>query len=232
MTDIFDDNTPPPTPTAEAVVPPVVDQVPDHLKDLIGPGKKYATTEKALESLPHAQAHIAKLEQELAAERERAARGQSVDDVRKAVQELLAERVDQPVVLDEATLAPLVTSLLTKSEQQRAAQQNTDSFKATLAKAYGDKAKEKFGAVAAQHGMTPEQLSNLVRSAPSAALALFPETHGKPSGNPGLRSDLNTNALDNTRIPLPEKKSIMQGAPTSVIVEQWRRSGLKSKQDN
>lgn len=58
------DQTPP---VVTSPPPPVV---PTELQELVGQGKKYATLDDAIKSVPHAQTHIAKLEQEAAQLRE------------------------------------------------------------------------------------------------------------------------------------------------------------------
>ena len=53
------------TATTETLVAPQTQQpsLPEEVMALVGTGKKYATPEDALKSVPHAQAHNARLEQ-------------------------------------------------------------------------------------------------------------------------------------------------------------------------
>ena len=224
MTDLFNGD---PDPTPQEQPAPPQPQIPETLKDLVGEGKKYATVEAALASVAPAQAHISKLEEELRALREAQARAASVDDVRKTVEELLADRGGDPSPkLDEATVASLVTGLLSQREQEQKAEANAAQVKEALDKAFGDKASEQFGAAAKAAGLTREELTALARKSPAAALKLFDLK--TPSGH-SLNSDVRPEAF-NRQTHIPEKKSVMFGAPTSAIIEQWRRAGELAKQ--
>lgn len=223
MTDIFE-GTPPPQDPPQQVAPPVL-AVPDTLKELVGDGKKYATVDAALASIGPAQAHIAKLEAEAAELREKAASASSVDDVRQAVEAILEARgAPAAPSLDPNAVASVVDGLLSKREQEAAATANQKSVTDALTAAYGDKASEKFGEAAAALGMTRQQLSDMARTAPAAALRLFDL---KPKGSQPLRSDLNTENFRHQ--PTPQKVDIMRGAPTGAVVDAWRRAHPDNK---
>ena len=74
---IFDQATP-------DVVETQQNAIPTELAEFVGEGKKYQTVEDALKSIPHAQSHIQKLEEEMKQAREELAK-------RKAAEELLEE---------------------------------------------------------------------------------------------------------------------------------------------
>ena len=61
---IFDGATTPTEPVVPEVTP--TNTIPQELVDLVGENKKYKTVEDALKSVAPAQAHISKLEAELA----------------------------------------------------------------------------------------------------------------------------------------------------------------------
>lgn len=224
MTDLFN-GAPPVSDQNPPSTEPPKPEIPETLKELVGEGKKYATLDAALASIAPAQAHIAKLEAEAAQLREQAARGESVDDVRKAVEAILEARGSTPApTLDPNAVASVVDGLLSKREQEAKASANQKAVTDALTAAYGDKASEKFGEAAAAVGLTREQLSDMARTSPQAALKLFDL---KPTGAPPLRSDLNS---ENFRQPAtPQKVDIMRGAPTSAIVDAWRRAGQQNQ---
>lgn len=223
MTDLFN-GTPPPADLPADGLPPAAPAVPETLKELVGEGKKYATLDAALASIAPAQAHIAKLETEAAQLREQAASAASVDDVRRTVEAILEARgAPAAASLDPNAVASVVDGLLSKREQEASATANQKIVTDALTSAYGDKASDKFGEAAAAVGMTRQQLSDMARTAPQAALKLFDL---KPQGSATLRSDLNPEVFG--KQPTPNKVDIMRGAPTSTIVDAWRRAGQQN----
>jgi len=101
----------PATPTPVEPPKPTPTAIPDPLKELIGEGKKYATLDKALESIPHAQAHIQRLEEESRQLREQVASAKAVGEVYETVQELLKAEKATPAlapVVDENAIASIL----------------------------------------------------------------------------------------------------------------------------
>lgn len=222
MSDIFNDNGANADQPSGNVTPPQP-ALPDDLKELVGEGKKYATLEAALKSVAPAQQHISRLEQELAELRAAQQKALSLDDVHATVQDLLAKAGHQPAVLDEAVLASLVDGRLSAVEQQRKQEANVAAFKDELAKAYGDKSKEAFEKTAKDNGITPAQLSELVKSSPAAALKLF-ELRPQGAALRPFSRDVNTESFRNQPSDIPEHKSVMSGASSKDLLEQWRRA--------
>lgn len=221
MTDIFDDSNPS---TPPVVVPPPTPTVPDSLKDLVGDGKKYASVDKALESIPHAQAHIARLEQEMAEVRAKMAESVAAEEVYKKLTESFnRDGVTPPVVgLDEASAAALFDKRLAEHKAAEAARENGNRVRDALVGKYGDKAQEVYNAKAQELGVGVEFLNEVVRRSPKAAEELFgikPKETPAGSSTPSIRTD----ALNNTRTE-PPAPSVMGGATTGQLIDAWRRA--------
>lgn len=235
MTDIYNEGNPDPN---AALAPPVLaPQLPDEVAELVGPGKKYATIELALKALKPAQDHIAKLEQEA---RDRAANQVDpahLEGMYEAVQELLKAQGKPPTAgLDEATVASLVDRQLAAASARETAAKNEAAFKAVFDKQYGEKAKETFAAEAAKAGLSVAQLSDLVRTAPEAALRIVGLKAASAPAGTKLLSSVNTETFDFNQQRQPEKRNLISGgAPRSALAAEWaeitksvnERNGIK-----
>ena len=88
--------------TPPVIVTPTAPVISQELSEFVGTGKKYATLEDALKSVPHAQTHISKIEQELAQAKEELLK-------RKTTEELL-EELRVPGVAHATTTAVSTTT--------------------------------------------------------------------------------------------------------------------------
>lgn len=218
MTDnIFDSQ-----PTPPVIDPPNSPQLPDHLKDMIGEGKKYASVEKALESIPHAQTHIQRIEEENRAMRERMAELKAAEEVYKKLMENNAPPGDTPPsgpVVDEASIASLLDRKLAERETQAKQAANVARVKDALVGKYGDKAQEVYETKAKELGVGVQFLNDLVKHSPKAAEELFgikPKDASVAPSTPGI----NTAALNNR--PPQEGNAKVKGTSTEALVAAWR----------
>lgn len=176
------------TPDLSAVTPEVA------LEELVGEGKKYATTGDLAKALLHAQAHIGKLESENGQYREQVSRAATIDEIMSKLSTQPAQQ--QPAASDQATpdaqpdLAKLVEqqfATLTKKQQEQA---NLDAFRTALVNAYGTEAAAKFSAAKAQcQGV---DLEAIAAANPKVALQFFGIADTQPRGNSA--PDLSRNA--------------------------------------
>lgn len=216
---IFEGTTPNADGDLQPQAPAIV--LPDSVKELVGPGKKYATVEKALEALAPSQSHIATLEAELKELRAKTEGVVSVEQVYATVQELL-EKERRPAVtpaLDEASLAGLLDRTLTAREQAASKQQNVEAVKSALTAKFGDKANEQFKAKAAELGLPIGELNALAAKSPKAVLEYFGV---KPGGTPArTSSSVNTEALSIRQPEAQELKSVMGGGTVKEATALW-----------
>jgi len=221
MTDetIFSD-TPTPVPVVEA---PAAQLVPEHLREHIGPGKKYASVDKALESIPHAQKHIGTLEAELRDLRTRVESAVSSDEVYKTVQQLLAaeKQTASPSGMDENGITALLDRKLVERDNLARQNENTGIVKKALEKKFGEKAKEAYEARAAELGIGVGFLNDLVKHSPKAALEIFGVKETAHSVVPSSGS-VNTDAFAQVKQPQAPSRSVMGGGSSHEVIAAWR----------
>jgi hypothetical protein len=214
------------TATTETTASPQTTQpsLPEEVMALVGAGKKYATPEDALKSVPHSQAHIARLEQEMKELRERAAQSKAIDDVYEALTS--RQQNEQPVTAS----APIVDErfidavLERKLEEQRRAEEkrvNLGKVKDTLVAKFGDKAPDVFKKKAEDLGINESFLTDLAAKSPVAALELFGANAKEKVATAVSSGSINSQALVQNQQPvLP--KAVMAGASTSDLLSAWR----------
>lgn len=211
----------PPTPQAP--------QLPDNVAALVGEGKKYASVEKALEALPHAQEHISRLEVELAELRKANEGSRSAEEVLRAIQEL-KEKPQTPagaaLSADDITnlVAPLLDKTLAARDAQAKAASNAAEVTKALSTKYGEKAEEQYKAKAAELGISVKRLNELASESPKAVLAYFGTTPAQPAPTQG---GVNTTGFQSQQPPA-KPKSVMYGASTAEAVAAWRAAANKS----
>lgn len=217
---IFDDQT-----TVAKETPAVV--IPDEVKDLIGPGKKYASLEAALKSIPHAQSHISTLESEMRELRAKVEQGKPSEDVLAAVQELLAaerEKTPGAAVPDvESLVRDVLGRELTAREQQKIAESNLAKVNAAMKEKYGDKAKEMLAAKAAEIGVGVEFLTSVIAKSADAGLRMLGLDAPKQQTVSSSKGSINTAALNVREAPSAPKKLLTGAATMKDWTEEWRR---------
>lgn len=212
------------TPIQEAT--PSTNTVPQELGEFVGEGKKYATVEDALKSVPHAQVHISKLEQELAAIK-------AEIEQRKTMEQLLDELKSgqvQPVTPTDSTIpqdkiAELIEQTLSAREQSKVMAQNAKTVIDAMVTAFGDKekAKEQYVKIAADNGLSLEQINQLAETSPNVVLKLAGLTEKRSTTSP-LSSTVNTQSLGQGQGNTPSAR-VRMGATTKDLVAAWRAAG-------
>jgi len=218
---IFDQVTP-------DVVEPQQNAIPTELAEFVGEGKKYQTVEDALKSIPHAQSHIQKLEEEMKQAREELAK-------RKAAEELLEEFKTQGMPenkaapLDMEALTKVVENALSAKEAQKAAQNNINTVVNAFNSKFGEKGPEQYKLLAQETGVPLEALNKLAATSPQAVFRLAgleakSFTPGKTS------SSVNTTTMQNQGQSLSVKVKPV-GASTKELVSAWRNADALVKQE-
>jgi len=163
-----ENNAPQPTPTLSPEV-----------AAFVGEGRKYATVEAALASVPHAQQHISSLEADNQRMKQELAELQAKLDAATRLEDVVAslsttQQPQEPPVpagLDEEG----VLKLLEQREAQRLAQANQTAVTEALITKFGDatKATEALQAKAQEFGVDFEFMKSLAASSPKAVLSYF-----------------------------------------------------------
>ena len=231
-TNLFSDNSATTTVTEPAIAPAAL-VLPEEVTGLVGAGKKYASVEDALKALPHAQAHIARIEEENKALREKAAQAKAIEDVYEALTS--RQNSGEPTtpvipVLEETMLDSVLERKLQEKQAIELRNKNLSTVKDSLTGKFGEKAAEVFGNKAKELGVNEAFLTDLAAKSPVAALELFGlakkealPTTAAPGGS------INTQALGVTK-PAPTAKPVMAGAKTEDVLAAWRAVSPTNKQ--
>jgi len=158
------------------------DQSVPSLEELVGEGKKYATTEDALGSLPHKERHISELERQAQEMREtieelqkRAESAKTLDEVLAAVkgdgttQHTTEESGSPDVDVFERRLAEIEGKIPETYQQIRAQEkreQNIMQVHESLTKQYGDRAAEVLASKARELGVSMERMKEVAAESP------------------------------------------------------------------
>lgn len=220
--------------TTESAASPQTQQpsLPEEVMALVGTGKKYATTEDALRSVPHAQAHIARLEQEMQELRERATQAKAIDDVYEALasrQQGERQVTASAPIVDEKFIDAVLERKL--EEQKRAEEKKTNLSKVreSLTSKYGEKAAEVFRKKAEELGINEGFLTDLAAKSPVAALELFGANSKEKVATAVPSGSINPQAFAQNQQPAPHKP-VMAGASTSDLLSAWRAANPLNNQ--
>ena len=226
---IFADDKP-----AEPVVPnPALNTptIPPEVVEFVGEGKKYKSMEDALKSIPHAQTHIQKLEDELAAQRLELERSRAMEDLLKEFKQQNApaqgtEPQAQPQSGVPVDVNKAVEEALARQDAARLAQANASAVISAFTAAFGDEGKAKYEKLAEETGMPLAYLNNLAKTAPEAVLKLAGLSR-KPVGNvPHSTPNVIPSAVNNGSEVSAKVK--MVGASSKDVVQAWRNAGVKA----
>lgn len=142
---------------------------------------KYHSVQDALNGLLHAQQFISTLttekkqqEEQLRAAQAEAERIRVLEDTLNKLtsQQSQTQNTTQPV-FDESKIAELVTSTLTKREQEIVSKQNLQTVVSQLQHVFGADAEKKFYGKAQELGLSIPEMNALAAKSPSAALAML-----------------------------------------------------------
>lgn len=215
------DTTPAPTPSE-----PEGNKFEDLLASIKVDGRqKYSSVEDALKSLPHANDHISKLEEELASMKAELEKRKSVEEVLAELEERRkteTNSTDQSdSKLDPESIQALVNEQLTAAREQERAQSNMTTVIDALKKEYGDQAEKKFYEIGEANGLSKDFLHQMAQTSPQAVIALA-GVGGGSAAPAKTQGNVNTETLK----PQPEEKSAKISAnPTDKdLLRAWRNS--------
>ncbi|AXH71985.1 MAG: type I restriction enzyme EcoKI subunit R [Podoviridae sp. ctbj_2] len=166
--------------------------------------QKYKSVPDALNALKHSQAFISQQRTEkqeyeaaLARMQEELEQMRSLKDTVQQLTERQAQASTKAPGLDEASLATLVESQLTKREKEALQRQNQTAVENALRQQFGDKAGEVFYGKAQEVGLSPEEMQSLAARSPAAVLTMLGVTGQGAHKQPGVvpaQTRLNTAA--------------------------------------
>lgn len=219
---------------SETPSPAPVDQLPPEVADLVGEGKKYRNAADALQSIPHAQKHIAKLEEEAESLRRELDKAKAMEDLLEefkrqgSVPASMSPQASAPASKDPVDIDSKIEEILQRKQAETVARQNANSVVDAFQKAYGTDAETRFVGLSKEVGLPVEQLNQLAMTSPEAVLKLAGISKQSAVAKP--TSSVNTSGQFNgTQQELSAKVS-MVGASTKDVLNAWRNAGLKAQQ--
>jgi len=222
-----------PTPAAAPAPAPVAVQdpvpaapafaIPEAVQGIVGEGKKYATAEDALQSIPHAQHHIESLEQEMADLREDLSKRKAVEEVLQEINKTPTEQLAEPQ-LSQEQLDALIDNRLTAKTNQDIKDANVSEVIEKFVSLYGDKekAQEVYVKKAADLGLNIEQLNTLSASSPQAVYEMFGMAKSDAPAPTQIHSNVNSEAQINLQQAPDAPKSVMGRSTHSDDISAWR----------
>ena len=177
---------------------------------------KYPDVASALDSIPHAQQHIQKLEREAAELRDKLAREQAAKD-------LLAKQTEKAPQsqLTEEQAARIAMEAQQKAMQRQTEEANVATVNSTFSQVYGSKASEEMQKLATESGMSIDKIKDLAKTSPQAVFRMAgiqPKTTTPvPPKAPGAGSH---DQFTERPAPTPPK-SVMGGGSTADVMASW-----------
>lgn len=227
---IFSATTETAAPVVQSATTP---QLPPEVAELVGQGKKYATAEDALKSVPHAQKHIKTLEEELAQakvelEKRRTAE-QLLDEIKSGIK---ADGTPPPSQVTPDIVEQVVAQQFEKRQQQQVAAQNIKQVTSAFSSKFGDKAEEVYNSLAAEAGLSVSVLNQLAATSPTAVLKLAGLVTSQAAAPAKPSSDVNTAGIGTTQDTSQLSSRVRPGASTKEVVNAWRIAGQKVGKQN
>lgn len=220
--------------TNVAQTTPATDPYADLLKGIVTEDgrQKYGDVNTALNSIPHAQKHIAELTRQITEMQEELNKRQGMEEVLDRINSTKQTNTEQPSVsgLSEAQVAEMLESALKQREAAQTAQANEAAVTGELVKKFGDrdKAQAVLKAKADELGVDLGFLRSLAQKSPKAVLSYF-NTSTTSAPNP-TTPGINTTALPQTGDidKLAEARAKLFGQ-RDPLVENWRAAAPKNK---
>lgn len=206
--------------------------LPTEVMELVGEGKKYKSTEDALKALPHAQAHIARLEQEAKELREKVAQAKAIDDLYDTLNartQTGTEATPTAPVVDESLVDAVLERKLKEISAQKQRQENLQTVSKALTDKFGEKAQEVFKKKAEELGVNESFIRDVVAASSKAGLELFGLGKQEAPSTAAPAGGVNTLAVK-SNAPAPTVKPIMGGATTADMLASWRSASPLNKQ--
>jgi len=222
------------TPATET--PPVVSQpatqanISPEIAEFVGTGKKYASVEEALKSVPHAQKLIPTLQEELAMVKAELEKRRTTEAI---LEELRSTGIQSPATPAQNSLTPeavqsLITQTLGQQQVKEREAQNESTVIASFTSKFGDQAEVEYKKIALESGLSIPEMNRLAKTSPDLILKLAGldnkktvPTVGKPT------STINTAALSSNQTDSNLSARVKAGASTKDLLAGWKIAGQK-----
>ena len=201
MTDIFNEADPAPVAPEPVVTLQQAPVVPPELAEYVGAGKKYATIDEVHKAFPNAQKHISTLEEENRQLKEDNAKRRTAEELLNDIQSRVTPQSNGdtiPPKVDIPDISSLVRQEVERVKIEESYKVNQKTVVDELTKVYGDKAREKYAALATELGVTKENLNQLALTSPTAFFKLAGITPQTTTRSGTLTNDVSTTRMVNT----------------------------------
>lgn len=220
--------------TKQAETPSGGDPYADLLKGIVTEDgrQKYGDVSTALNSIPHAQNHIAELTRKLNEMQEELNKRQGMEQVLDRINSTTQTNTEQPSVnsLSEAQVKQLLDAELKQREQAKMAEVNEAEVTNGLVKKFGDREKAiaQLKSKAEELGVSMDFLRSVAQKSPKAVLSYF-NVSAAPSPTP-TTPGINTASMPQTGEvdKLAEARAKLFGQ-RDPLVENWRAAAPKNK---
>jgi PIN domain nuclease of toxin-antitoxin system len=220
----------PTSPPAAVVAPVTTPVIPPEVAEYVGAGKKYASVEEAIKSVPHAQKHILTLTEELAATKaeldKRRTTEALLDELRTSGVQAQPTAPVSSVTTEE--VEKLIQRTISQNEIQTKALVNTETVKSNFIAKFGEQAEAVYIQVAQESGLSLADINRLSASSPNAVLKLagintkqVVPVISKPT------STINTAALETNKADPTLSARVKPGASTKDLLSAWKVAGQK-----
>lgn len=187
---------------------------------------KYATVSDALNSIPHAQKHIASLEQELAELRSKYDSSSAELERAKSLEETVANlqaKTEAPPQANPEDLAGLIDKVLHQRESESMKKSNVANVVDVLTQKFGDAAAadKAYRDKAAELGIGMEMMNSIAATSPKAMLAYFGDA-GAAAPSKTDHGTINTAAMPTTAKTEKGANPLLSGSMADMQAE-WNR---------
>ena len=220
----------------ESVVenPPVNDsQLPPEVQEFVGEGKKYKSLQDALKSIPHAQSHIEKLEQELVEARTEAAKARAMDELLEEINKSKVQAAPQSTPASntpkDVDINSAVEQVMARREAQKVAKENAQEVINAFQAKFGDQSEAQFAKLAKDTGIPLNYLNNLAQTSPKAVLKLAGMVSEAPKNVPHSTSTVKTEGQFNQSGQELSARVPLVGASTKDVLNAWKNAGIKAQ---
>lgn len=224
---VFNQENPP---VVAPLVTPPAPTLPQEVSEFVGIGKKYASVDDALKSVPHAQKHISTLEEELATVKAELVKRRTTEDLLTELRTTSNVNEGQQTQngITSERLQELVNQTIEQNAANVTAQSNIQKVTAALTAKFGDQAEATFIALAQESGMSISSLNRLSATSPNAVLKLAGLTVKptdqivtKPAGT------INPQSLQPSSVDGTLSARVKTGGATRDLVSAWKIAGQK-----
>lgn len=220
---------------AEVVVPnpPTTDiPLPPEVQEFVGEGKKYKSLQDALKSIPHAQTHIQRLEQELAEAKTAAAKAIAMEELLEEINKSKAQPAPQTTPassgVQDIDLDSVVEQALARKEAQKIAQANAQKVISAFQAKFGDQSEAQFIKLAEENGLPVSYLNTLAQTSPQAVLKLAGMVQDPPKQVPHASSSVKTDGQFTQSNQELSARVKMVGASTKEVLNAWQVAKQKA----